>query len=213
MISIGAKKISIVVIIAMIFLNCSCKKDCKIDCSRNSVCINGQCECVSNNMIKVSNLSGGKQSSIFCEDLNVVPPVFVYKSFNSDCLCVKDVYLFFRCTTEPVGGLYAPCRVHILFKDNELDVYRQDEWEIDGFFPSGTGDPQPDLPEVFAEFGAGSGTQLSFCKGLSNIDGITFEGRASSDLDTLYLNVEYLDYANQKVRSTCNMKMLRAGRN
>jgi hypothetical protein len=190
----------------------SCKKECKIICDRNAECNKGQCECVGDNMIKVSNLSGGRQTSIFCEDLNVAPPVFAYKSLDSNCQCATDVYLFFSCSPGPIGGLIAPCRVRILFKDDAIGVYRQDEWDIDGFFPSGFGAPQPDLPEVFVEFGTGTGTQMLFCRGLPNVDGVAFEGKASADLDTLHLKVEYRDYVNQQVRNTCDMKMIRAGK-
>ena len=190
----------------------SCKKECTLDCSYGTECYKGECECIAPNMIKYSRLNMGDDQIRFigCIAEHFGDNYYTYKSLASDCPCMEDVYLAFLPGMNVGGGWVSGSRLQLLYKDNHLGLYRSDLLTNFAFFQRLDVFTDPDYPEVYSlydEWETPGG--LVFCKNQPNTNGIEFRGHTSSDFDTLYLTVNYLDMVEGVVNNACDMKLTR----
>jgi hypothetical protein len=190
----------------------SCKKECSLRCVGSAECHKGECECIEPNMIKFSRLNFGEDqiSFIGCKKEHFGDNYYTYKSLASDCPCMEDVYLAFLPGMNVGGGWVSGSRLQLLYKDNHLGLYRSDLLTNFAFFQRLDVFTDPDYPEVYSlydEWETPGG--LVFCKNQPNTNGIEFRGHTSSDFDTLYLTVNYLDMVEGVVNNACDMKLTR----
>ena len=193
--------------LCLILSSSACKQECTFDCSTNTKCIKGECQCDREDMIKVLRGTGPNPRTIACIEPFIADWAWVYKASANSCICMEDLIIYFyNCgVPDPTLPFEPVCQVTAIYIDPNLNMYRNINYDVTGFFPALRGSEDRTVSFEWSTFTA---DVPPFCN-IGDERGIRLDGEVSEDLDTIQFVVTYFDDNWEPARANCPVTFVR----